>query len=263
MTAILKSKAKVFLAALVGTLFALSGRTQTTFTYAFDAGSPDFQSKFSVNGSAGTSSYTYSATGGISGSGQVVSNSNSTASAVLNTPYSSSGAITLSAMFKTASSLTFGDVIGLGIYLTPTTTTSTASSYVALLDGSATGLTANSWFKISVTLTPNGSTYLQSVQLEPFDSAGVSTGSAFSPSSGAGGAYSASPAALIAASTVYVGIYGGGALEGARAIDNFSVTGTAIPEPSTYAVLMGATLLVGVVVRRRSRGRSVPGPMGE
>ncbi len=241
------------IAALFAALLALPGRAQTTFSYNFDAGSSDFQSTFSVNGSAGTGSYTYSATGGISNSGQVVSNQNSTASAVLNTPYGSSGTIVISAMFKTANSLGNGDVIGLGLYLTPSTTTSSNSSYVALLDGSASGLTTDSWFKITVTLTPNGSTYQQSIQLEPFDAFGVSQGSAFNPASGAGGAYSANATALIAASTVYVGFYGGGALEGARAIDNFSVTGTAIPEPVTSAALLGTATLGGILLHRRRR----------
>jgi len=43
----------------------------------------------------------------------------------------------------------------------------------------------------------------------------------------------------------------GGAANGTVRLDNLSITGTAIPEPSTTAAILGVATLVGAIIRRR------------
>lgn len=46
---------------------------------------------------------------------------------------------------------------------------------------------------------------------------------------------------------------------GTSRIDNFTITGTPIPEPSTYAAIFGAVALAGVAIRRRWQRTKVAG----
>jgi hypothetical protein len=229
---------------------------QTTFTYDFNSGQSNFESTFSRNGASGSGSFSYSSTGGISGSGRIQPDGSTTDSAVFNTALSNTGTITISSMFKTSPNAygSAGDVFALGLYSATSTPTGFLSGNMTgiLVTGTTSGLASDSWYKMTATFTNNGSSYTGSATLQPFDSSGNSTGSAYSVASGTYGG-----STLASASTIYAGIYGGtagGASLGARAIDNFSVTGvSAIPEPSTYAAICGAAVLGLAVWRRRRR----------
>jgi hypothetical protein len=238
--------------ALFGALLAVTAQAQTTISYDFNVDAADLQAKFSVNASGGN--WSYASTGGIAGSGYFAPNGATTDSVVLKTALTNNGSFAISAFFKTGSSVgANGDVIGLGLYLSPTTQTSGDASVVRVIDGATSGLAANSWYLFTLNLTAGATTYTQTVTLEPYDSNGVSAGSAFNVITGGGYVYDAP--ALIGASTVYAGFYGGasGGAHNAVAIDNFSVTASAIPEPSTYAALFGLMTLILTAYRKRRR----------
>ena len=239
--------------------FCAHASAQTTFTYNFNSGQTDFLNTFTTNPNAGT--INYSATGGIGGSGSFGTSGDSAATTIFNTGLSNySGAtFTTSFYFQTRDALSTQDLVGFGYYTTNRSRFDAATGALGYkINGTnSSSLTASTWYKLSAVTNNTGSTFHTTISLQSYGANGQTlTGSPIT----IGASDSTGGTGLLSASTIYFGLYGGanfgaGNRNETPAIDNFSITAvSAIPEPSTYAAIAGASMLGLAMWRRRRAG---------
>lgn len=244
----------------VGALLAALalGRAQGQ-TYNFNSGATNFSPTTFTANNPGGGITTYSATGGIGGTGSFSTNGVTNQTVIFNTPLTNStGAVfTTSFYFQTRPTLSTNDLVGFG-YFGSTSQLFDADNLIGykINGANSNNLLASTWYQLSATTTNTGSTFQTTLSLQNYGASGTTlTGSPISI-----GASDNSGGTLFGTNSIYVGIYGGGGIQGGfgadfqtLAIDNFSVS--AIPEPSTYAVIAGAAML-GLAVWRRRRGKT-------
>jgi hypothetical protein len=228
-------------------------------SYDFNSGQSDFNATFTSN-LPGGATVTYSATAGIGGSGSISTNGVSNQTEIYNTPLANftGASITTSFYFQTRPTLSMADLVGFGIFSSTTQLFDSGDNLGYKINGTnSSTLLASTWYQLVATTTNTGTTFHTTLSLQDYGTDGVTlTGSPITI-----GASDSAPGTLLSTSLVYVGIYGGIGVQGGHspdaqttAIDNFSVS--AIPEPSTYAAILGGLTLVGAAARRRRCGLS-------
>lgn len=232
-------------------------------TYNFNSGASDFSpTNFTANNPGGGTT-TYSATGGIGGSGSFSTNGVTNQTVIFNTPLANAvGAVfTTSFYFQTRATLSTNDLVGFG-YFSSTSQLFDAGNLIGykINGANSNNLLASTWYQLTATTTNTGSTFQTTLSLQNYGASGTAlTGSPITI-----GASDNPGGTLLGTASIFVGIYGGGGIQGGfgadfqtPAIDNFSVS--AIPEPSTYAAIAGAAMFGLAVWRRRAQSVAVTG----
>ena len=228
-----------------------------TYTYNFNSGQSNFDSTFTSNGGGGNGVATISSTVGIGTPlGSVSTDGVTNHTIIFNTPLNNStgGTITTSFFFETRPTLATGDLVGFGLLASTSQLWGSTNSIFYKINGNnSLNLLASTWYQLVATTTNTGSTFHTTISLESYGS----TGTTASGSVTTLGASDTTSGTLLTTSSVYVGLYGGQLANGpisymTPGIDNFSVSVSAIPEPSTYAAIAGAAML-GLAVWKRRR----------
>lgn len=241
---------------LLAACAALGSAAAQTYSYNFNSGASDFSPTTFTANLPGGATVNYSGTSGIGGSGSFSTNGVTNATTIFNTPlHNSAGAtFTTSFYFQTRPTVSTGDLVGFG-YFNSTTQLFDAGNLIGykINGANSSSLLPSTWYQLTATTTNTGSTFHTSIALQNYGANGTTlTGSPINigASDNAGGT-------LLTTGSIYVGLYGGGGIQGGfgtdymtPAIDNFSVS--AIPEPSTYAAIAGVMML-GVAAWRRRR----------
>lgn len=237
-------------------LFLAIGLRLHAASYDFNSGQSNFGSLFTSNGGAGNGVATVSATGGIGNSGSLSTDGVSNHSIIYNTPLTnvSGASYTASLFFLTKATLDTGDLVGIGFLGSTSLLWDAGNSVFYKINGSnSSSLLASTWYKLTATITNTGATFQPVISLANYGADGATpTGSSFTL-----GASDSTGGTLISSPSLYASIYNNTTFNNrndyrTRSIDNFSVSTTAIPEPSTYAALGGLAAL-GLAVWRRRR----------
>jgi hypothetical protein len=151
---------------------------------------------------------------------------------------------------------------GLGTYMTATggtsTSTETSGYFVAVLENNASSLTftnstfasASAGFTLDSLFLYDDKSSNTTVTITGTTLAGTTVVVTQAIAKGTGGTYSLVGTLLEGVALSSVTIY---STQGKLAIDNITVTALAVPEPSSYAMLLAGLGMMGFIARRRTR----------